>query len=64
MTKKHTSTYILMDADGNPWGPFKQVVVAAEFAALKWRDQKEAVGDDYGNLSEGWTIYALRHPDT
>lgn len=63
MTQKHPSTYVLMNADGNPWGPFDKATAAAEWATNKWPEQSEAVGDERGNLSEGWTVWTLRHPD-
>lgn len=59
MTQKHPSTYVLMDADDNPWGPFDSAQAAAQWAVKKWPDQKEG-----REIGEGWIVWALRHPDT
>lgn len=64
MTQNRPLPYLLMDADGNPWGPFDSARGATEWAAKKWPDQKESIGDEHGNFGEGWSVYALRHPDT
>jgi hypothetical protein len=55
--------FIVFDKDGNPWGPFKSALEAAAFATKKWPDQKESIGDDYGNPGDGWTVAFLRGPD-
>lgn len=52
------ATYILIDRDGNPWGPFEEATNAVEWAQKKWPDQ------DHGPKDVGWRVLALRHPNT
>jgi hypothetical protein len=51
--------YVVFDKDDNPWGPFKSAIEAAEWAAKKWPDQKEATDEE----RTGWVVAFLRGPD-
>lgn len=47
--RKHLS--IIIDKDGNPWGPFDSSVAAATWANEKWPDQEQDE-DHADNLAE------------
>lgn len=50
MTEKLKPLWIVLDKNGNPWGPFDSTAAAGEFAVGKWG-------------ADQWTVVALRHPD-
>jgi hypothetical protein len=57
MTEK--ATVIVLDKDGNPWGPFDGIVAAGEWAHVKW-PYAEQDPDEVA----GWNVVVLRHPDS
>jgi hypothetical protein len=53
--------YLVMDKDGNPWGPFEKSGDAAWWAHQKWpgaMDDPRSPPD-----KEGWSIVAIRPAD-
>jgi hypothetical protein len=51
--------YVVMDKDGNPWGPFDDPSKATLWAAREWPD--EPMHDErYPPHREGWVVVALR----
>lgn len=47
---------VVIDRDGNPWGPFSDSAVAAMWAMGKWPDQEQ-------DTEGGWDIVAVLPPD-
>jgi hypothetical protein len=52
---------IVIDKDGNPWGPFDTPEALAAFAKRKWPDQDER--PEGAPQSEGWRAMTLRAPE-
>lgn len=50
-----TNLHIVVDAYGNPWGPFKSAADAAEWAKRKWPEPVRGKDD--------FDVCALREPD-
>jgi hypothetical protein len=55
MTDVLKAQVIIMDEDGNAWGPFDGIVAAAEWAGKKWPHLKDS--------EDSWTVCALRKPE-
>lgn len=51
---KSKPLWIVLDKNGNPWGPFETTIDANKFGNLKWRPTGAFLD---------WRIVALRHPD-
>jgi hypothetical protein len=49
--------HIILDPDGNPWGPFNDATKAWDWAEAKWP------GRDITREDGGWDLVALRWPD-
>ncbi len=51
---------IVIDRDGNPWGPFEAHLEAVEWAEKKWPGEGADAADP---ALQGWEVVALRSPD-
>lgn len=53
--------YVVMDKDGNLWGPFDGAISADYWATKKWPRQPHY--DERPAPREGWSIVAIRPAD-
>lgn len=52
--------YIVIDKDGNYWGPFQTGMEAGRWADEKWPGGELRDDEDHG--AAGWLVAALRPP--
>jgi hypothetical protein len=53
--------YVVMDEDGNLWGPFEGGELAFDWAEGKWPGQ--TIDDRQPPHRDGWSIVAIRPTD-
>jgi hypothetical protein len=50
--------YVVVDKDGNPWGPFRDGQGAFEWAVGQWPEQ--TIDTRHPPHRDGWSIVAIR----